>query len=124
MGVTAQRSFDGRRRFAVCWLFECRQTGPLGAVLGYNEEQLAAIQPPHPSTAEPIIIEGVTTGLESSAGSEEFQLRRYIDWSLVLAQLGVTSTLRGGDPTVRLERTLDQAMASSFSEEQQLITGS
>jgi len=78
---------DRRHRiFTVPWVYGCTHAGPIGD-LG---DGLVTLQ----ATNAEVLVEGVTT-VRFDHDAEVVQIRRYVDWNLILSQIGVSVAYRG-----------------------------
>jgi hypothetical protein len=75
-GIVYANAITGGAFTAVEWAFECEHTGPFGGI---------------PTTYRTLTIYGVT--IVRTRG-EKVTFRRYVDWSAVMAELGVTASFR------------------------------
>ncbi|MDH3684010.1 MAG: hypothetical protein OEV40_29150 [Acidimicrobiia bacterium] len=91
------RLFEEDFALGVPWTWSCVHTGPIGQRES-GGEPIALI----PSTGVELVMEGVTLLRRSG---DTIELRRYIDWNLILASLGVTNAIRPGEPPARSSST-------------------
>lgn len=104
LAVTASENDEDHQVFCVPWVYECIHGGSIGD-LG---NELFALN----STGAPVLLEGVTTvRFDQAAGT--VYLRRYIDWNLVLAQIGVSVAFRGA-PVFERGGSADRSNARNF----------
>jgi len=83
---------DQRHRiFTVPWKIVAIQSGPLGNL---NSPDSTLPLTTLTATDAPVLIEGLTT-VQFDTGASVVHLRRYVDWNLVLAQIGVSVAFRG-----------------------------
>ncbi len=74
---------------SVGWTYDCKHVEALGQVGDPKDLPLGAVPP----TGRQIRIEGVTLLRDQD---DSVEIRRYVDWNLVLAELGVMASFRPG----------------------------